>query len=72
MGMTESIKIALIKRGDISNAELARRTGYSPQTLYSKMKRDNYTESELREIAAALDLVVDIAFIDPKTGERVV
>ncbi len=72
MGMTEAIKIALIKRGDISNAELARRAGYSPQTLYSKMKRDNYTESELREIAAALELVVDIAFIDPKTGERVV
>lgn len=72
MGMTESIRIALVKRGNLSNSELARRTGYSPQTLYSKMKRDNFTETELREIAAALGLELDIAFIDPETGERVV
>lgn len=72
MGMTKAIKIALVKRGDLSNAELARRAGYSPQTLYSKMKRDDFCESELREIAAALGLKVDIAFIDPETGERVV
>ena len=72
MGMTESIRIALVKRGNLSESELARRIGRSPQNMYNKFKRDDFSESELREIAAALGLEVDIAFIDPKTGERIV
>ncbi len=72
MGMTESIRIALVKRGNISEAELARRLFTSTQNLYNKLKRDNFSERELREIAAALGLTVDIAFIDPETGERIV
>jgi len=72
MGMTESIRIALVKRGNLSESELARRVGRSPQNLHNKMKRDDFSESELREIAAALGLKLDIAFIDMETGERVV
>ena len=45
--------------------------GISPQNLHNKMKRDNFTESDLQEIAAALGLKVDIAFYDPDTGEKV-
>ena len=47
MSLTETIRIALVKRGNISESELARRMGVSPQNLHNKMKRDNFTESEI-------------------------
>ena len=37
MGMAEKIRIMLIKRGNISEAELARRVGVSPQNMNNKM-----------------------------------
>ena len=71
MAMTENIRIALVKRGNLSESELARRMGISPQNLHNKMKRDNFTETDLREIADALGLRLDIAFINPETNERI-
>ena len=71
MSMVEAIRIACVKRGNISEAELARRVGVSPQNFHHKMKRDNFTETDLTEIAEALGLRLDIAFIDPETNERV-
>jgi transcriptional regulator with XRE-family HTH domain len=70
MGMTERIRIVLVKRGNLSESELARRMGISPQNLHNKMKRDNFTETDLREIAAALGLELNVDFIDPTTGEK--
>lgn len=69
--MTETIRIALVKRGNISESELARRLDISPQNLHNKMKRDNFTETDLREIAEALGLKLVLAFEDPETGERI-
>lgn len=71
MSMVEAIRIACVKRGNISEAELARRVGVSPQNFHHKMKRDNFTETDLKEIADALGLRLDIAFIDPETNERI-
>ena len=71
MGMVQSIRIAMVKRGNISEAELARRVGVTPQNFNHKMKRDNFTENDLREIAEALGLKLEISFVDPETGERV-
>ena len=71
MGMVEKIRIACVKRGNITEAELARRIGVSPQNFNHKMKRDNFTETDLQEITEALGLRLDIAFIDPETNERV-
>ena len=71
MSMVESIRIALVKRGNLSESELARRIGISPQNFHNKMKRDNFTETDLREIAEALGLQLEISFIDPETGEKV-
>ena len=71
MGMVQSIRIAMVKRGNISEAELARRIGISPQNLHNKMKRDNFTETDLREIADALGLRLEISFVDPETGEKI-
>ena len=70
MAMAEKIRILLVKRGNISEAELARRMGISPQNLHNKMKRDNFTETDLAEIAAALDCTVSINFQMKDTGEN--
>lgn len=71
MSMAENIHIALIKCGNLSDSELARRMGISPQNLYAKMKRDNFSESDLRAIADALGLELKIAFVDPDTGKEI-
>ena len=69
--MTEAIRIALVKCGNLSESELARRMGISPQNLHNKMKRDNFTEADLREVAEALGLRLEIAFVNPETNERI-
>ena len=69
MGMVEPIRIALVKRGNISESELARRIGISPQNLHNKMKRDNFTENDLAEIAKALDCTLSVNFTMNDTGE---
>ncbi len=67
MDMVEKIRILLVKRGNISEAELARRIGISPQNLHNKFKRNNFTTTDLMEIAAALDCDLRIDFIDKET-----
>lgn len=71
MSMVEKIRIACVKRGNITEAELARRIGTSPQNFNNKMKRDNFTERDLQEIADALGLKLDIHFLDAETGETI-
>ena len=60
MALAEKIRILLVKRGNISEAELARRMEISPQNLHNKMKRDNFTENDLIEIAKALDCTLSV------------
>lgn len=55
MAMAEKIRIMLVRRGNISEAELARRLGISPQNLNNKMRRDNFSETDLCQIAAVLN-----------------
>ena len=69
MALSERIRILLVKRGNISEAELARRLGISPQNLNNKMKRDNFTEKDLQAIAAALDCTYMASFTMNDTGE---
>lgn len=67
MDMTERIRIMLVKRGNMSESELARKIGTSPQNLHNKFKRNNFSTSELEEIAAALNCDLRIDFIDKET-----
>lgn len=71
MALSERIRILLVKRGNISEAELARRLGISPQNLNNKMKRDNFTEKDLQAIAVALDCTYSASFTMNDTGEVV-
>ncbi len=71
MALSDRIRILLIKRGNISEAELARRLNVSPQNLNNKMKRDNFTEKDLQAIAEVLDCSLNIDFVLNDTGEKV-
>ncbi|MEG1929751.1 MAG: helix-turn-helix transcriptional regulator [Anaerovorax sp.] len=71
MGMSDRIRILLIKRGNISEAELARKLEISPQNLNNKMKRDNFTESDLNAIASVLNCTFKTEFLLNDTGETI-
>jgi transcriptional regulator with XRE-family HTH domain len=71
MAMTEKIRFLLVKRGNLSEAELARRVGESPQNFNRKMKRDNFTDKDLQKIAGVLDCTFKAAFILNDTGEQI-
>ena len=70
MSLTDKIRILLVKRGNISDAELARRLGISPQNLSNKFKRDNFTERDLEQIAQALNCSLRVSFTLNDTGEE--
>ncbi len=70
MGMSEKIKIVLLKR-KMSIKDLADIIGGTPQNISGKLKRDNFSEKELREIAEALNCDYEAAFTLRDTGEKV-
>ena len=72
MEMREYIRLCCVKRGNMTEAELARRTGQTPQNMNNKHKRNTFKVSELEKIAEALDATLDIRFIDKETGEPII
>lgn len=70
LSMGEKIKVVL-KRRNMTLGDLAERTGQSRQNLSNKMSRDNFTEKDLKSIAAALDCTYAASFIMNDTGEMV-
>lgn len=71
MSMTEKIRIVLVKRGNISEAELARRLNTTPQNLNKKLIKGNLREDDLQKIAEVLDCKYEGRFILNDTGEEV-
>jgi len=71
MKMSERIRIMLVKKNNMSEAELARRMDMSPQNFNKKMKRDNFTMCDLEKIAKALECKINISFISNETGTEV-
>ena len=71
MSMVQAIRVAMVKRGNISEAELARRVGVTPQNFNHKMKRDNFTEADLKKIADVLDCSFEASFRLNDTGESI-
>ncbi len=70
MGMSEKIKIVLVKRKK-SVTDLAKALNTSSQNLSNKLRNDNFREEELREIADILNCDLDINFTLRDTGEQV-
>lgn len=65
LSTSEKIKV-LCRRGNINITEVAARIGWSQSNLSNKLKRDNFSESDLRKIADVLgyDLIID--FVEKK------
>ena len=72
MDVSEYIKLCCVKKGNISEAELARRTGQTPQNMNNKYKRNTFKISELEKVAEALGADLKISFIDKETGEPII
>lgn len=69
MTISEQIKVLCVRSG-ISVAELARRTGTTPQNFSAKMKRESFTIAELENIAIAVESSFIRNFVLPN-GDRV-
>ena len=74
MTIQEKIRILLVRRGNISEAELARRLGLLPQNFSRKMKAGKFTNVDLEKIAGILDCTV--TYVEPvfkmnDTGEEI-
>lgn len=72
MDVREYINLCRVKRGNMTEAELARRTGQTPQNMNNKYKRNTFKVSELEKIAEALDADLRIQFLDRETGEPII
>lgn len=62
MQISEQIRVLCV-RCNVSEAELARRLGKSPQTFNSKMKRGTFTITDLEKVAAALGVTFKRNFV---------
>ena len=70
LSMGEKIKVILARRG-MTITDLAKAVGTSRQNLTNKFSRDNFSEKELLEIAAAINCTYKAEFILNDTGESV-
>lgn len=68
----EYINLCRVKKGNMTEAELARRTGQTPQNMNNKYKRNTFKISELQKVAEAMDAELKISFIDKETGEAII
>lgn len=66
--LAEKIKIVMLKQ-KVNVKELSQRLNTSSSNITNKFKRDNFSEKELFEIAAALDCDLKIDFIDKTTKQ---
>ncbi len=62
MQISEQIRVLCV-RCNVSEAELARRLGKSPQNFNSKMKRGTFTITDLEKVAAALGVTFKRSFV---------
>ena len=62
MTISEQKKVLCV-RCNMSEAELARRLGKSPQSFNAKMKRESFTIDDLNEIAEAVGVEFKRNFI---------
>lgn len=70
MGMAIKIRTLLLER-KMTIKELAEKIGTNGNNLSNKLARDNFPESELREIAEALNCDYDATFTMRDTGKKI-
>ena len=70
MSMAVKIRMLLAYRG-MELKELAQKLDVSPQNLSQKMGRDNFRESELREIAEICGAEFEGSFVLKENGKNI-
>ena len=70
MSMAEKIKIMLIKR-KMSAVDLSKILDCTPTNVYNKLKRDNFSEKELKQIADILNCDFKGTFVMRDTREEI-
>lgn len=50
--------------------DLSERLGKSLSTMSDKMRRDNFSEKDLKKIADVLNFDYEAVFTDPETGKK--
>lgn len=66
---TKNIKMICGYR-EMPVSDLAKKLNKSTSNFYQMLKRDNFRESELSEIANILNCDVKITFVDRETGKE--
>ena len=69
MGAAKKIKMLLVEK-EITITELAQKLGTTQPNISGKMKRDNFSEKELQEIADVCGVEVEINFV-LKDGRKI-
>lgn len=69
LSTSEKIRI-ILGRLNISISELANLTNQSNQNLHNKLRRNNFSENDLRKISEALGIELEINFI-LKNGDKI-
>lgn len=62
MVMAKKIKMLMVEK-DITISELAEKLGTSQPNLSNKLKRDNFGEKELNQIAEVLEVKYEANFV---------
>ena len=70
MAAAKKIKILLVER-EMSLTELAKRLNKSLSTVSDKMRRDNFSENDLKQIADVLNFDYEAVFTDRETGKQI-
>lgn len=68
--MAKLINLLLIER-DMGKKELAKKLGTSPSNISGKLRRNNFSEKELQDIANACDATFTGSFILNGTGKEI-
>lgn len=68
--MAKKINMLLIETG-MTKQELAQRLKTTPSNLSGKLKRDNFSEAELQDIAAACGATFEGSFLVTSTGKQI-
>ena len=65
MMFTKLLRLTLVEK-EMTAKELSTKIGTTQQNLSAKMKRDNFSEKEMRQIADALGLDLEIEMKEKK------
>ena len=70
MSAAKKIKMLLVER-EMTLTDLSRLLNKSPSTMSDKMRRDNFSEKDLKQIADILNYEYNIVFTDRTTGKQI-